>query len=725
MHVSFQALDAMAGNKRCLTERKEKSVQKEENFQSSKANSRCLQVANKRAGKQPFRSSWNSQGHSREARGTQGLLSLLPVQEQERTEVPKRGAARAATAKGLWKRGAHAVGEGRGMKGTTVQRRSPDLLPAQPRAPFRLRSLNTRAEPTANSPSVPRKRPGHSTPHPARTRLSFSLQLMGNCQLKGGGVPLKALKLRAGDKHCLAARSKCYLKLGDTENSLKDAEASLQNDKTFSKGLYQKAEALYTMGDFEFALVFYHRGYRLRPDLQKFKLGIEKSQEAIVNCIGSPSSVKLENREDLCFISRQAESKKENQKLQIKLTKDQKWTRKEGPARNPKTERELLGELYADKAYLEKLLKDKDLMASSTKQGTKVADLVLSGISYLDTRGEFWQQQKPIYARVREHKLRQQRWIRDKKQKPAEVARYIVKSMEDINMLLTGDCPEESCKKAERVLKTIQGWSDDEVPNKNQLIGNLHSCIGNAQLEMGQMEAALQSHKMDLEFARQNDLPDTVSRALDNIGRVYARMGKFQQAIDTWEEKIPMAKSSLEKTWLFHEIGRCYLELNKAEPAQNYGEKSLQSAGEEGDVEWQLHATVLVAQAQVKLKDYRSAIMSFEKALEKAKLIHDEAAQKTIIIALDDASRSFIEELNKRREETTVYSLKDDGFGGENAKDNEEKEREQDAGKREAEKQSGGAGSFGGEPGSGRGGGQQGGSEGVAGGRGRRAGRQQ
>lgn len=69
--------------------------------------------------------------------------------------------------------------------------------------------------------------------------------------------------------------------------------------------------------------------------------------------------------------------------------------------------------------------------------------------------------------------------------------------------VLTGDCPEESCKKAERVLKTIQGWSDDEVPNKNELIGNLHSCIGNAQLEMGQMEAALQSHKMDLEVARE------------------------------------------------------------------------------------------------------------------------------------------------------------------------------------------------------------------------------
>ncbi|NXA09282.1 TTC25 protein, partial [Sapayoa aenigma] len=439
-----------------------------------------------------------------------------------------------------------------------------------------------------------------------------------------------ALKLRAGDKQCLITRSKCFLKLGDTENSLKDAEASLQNDKMFPEGLYQKAETLYTMGDFEFALVFYHRGRRLRPDLHKFQLGINKAEEAIINCIGNPSSVKLENKE-LCFVSRQAESRKTNQKLQNKLTKDQKSTRKQEPVRNPKIERQLLGELYADKAYLEKLLKDEDLMQSSTRQGGKVADLVLGGISYLNRRRDFWQQQKPMYARVYERRLRQQRWIRDKKRKPAEVGRAIAKNMEDIEMLLARGSAEESCRKAERVLKKIEGWAEDEVPNKNELIGNLHSCIGNAQLEMGQTEAALHSYKMDLDCARQNALPNAVSRALDNIGRVYAQTGRFQQAIDTWKEKIPMAKSSLEKAWLFHEIGRCYLELGEAETAQDCGQKSLESADEEGDVEWQLHATVLVAQAQVKLQDYRSAIMNFERALEKAKLVPDQAAQNTII----------------------------------------------------------------------------------------------
>ncbi|NWS04445.1 TTC25 protein, partial [Motacilla alba] len=438
-----------------------------------------------------------------------------------------------------------------------------------------------------------------------------------------------ALKLRAGDKHCLITRSKCFLKLGDTENSLKDAEASLQIDSTFYEGLYQKAETLYAMGDFEFALVFYHRGRRLRPDLHKFQLGINKAEEAIINCIGNPSSVKLESKEELCFVSRQAESKKDNQKQQNK-PKDQK-DQKQMKKKSPKTEQQLLGRLYADKAYLEKLLKDEDLMQSSTRQGVKVMDLVLGGISYLNQRRDFWQQQKPIYARVYERKVLRQARAHDQKLKPSDIARAIAKDMEDIELMLARGSAEESCRKAERLLKKIQAWSENEVPNKNELIGNLHSFIGNAQLAMGQMEAALRSHRMDLDCARQNSLADAESRALDNIGHVYARIGKFQQAITTWEEKIPLAQSSLEKAWLFHEIGRCYLELDDAEVAQDYGQRSLQSADEEGDVEWQLHATVLVAQAQVKLKDYQSAILNFERALEKAKLVPSEAAQNGII----------------------------------------------------------------------------------------------
>ncbi|XP_034362505.1 outer dynein arm-docking complex subunit 4 isoform X3 [Arvicanthis niloticus] len=458
-----------------------------------------------------------------------------------------------------------------------------------------------------------------------------------------------ALHLQSGDKNCLVARSKCYLKMGDLEKSLNDAEASLQNDPTFCKGILQKAETLYTMGDFEFALVFYHRGYKLRPD-REFKVGIQKAQEAINNSVGSPSSIKLENKGDLSFLSKQAESKKAQQKhLPIKHlsynTKNE--IKRKGSLKSEKTVRQLLGELYVDKEYLEKLLLDEDLIKGTIKKGLTVEDLIMTGINYLDTRSNFWRQQKPIYARERDRKLMQEKWLRDRKRSPSQTAHYILKSLEDIDMLLTSGSAEGSLQKAEKVLKKVLEWNQDEVPNKDELVGNLYSCIGNAQIELGQMVAALQSHRKDLEIAKEHDLPDAKSRALDNIGRVFARVGKFQQAIDTWEEKIPLAKTTLEKTWLFHEIGRCYLELDQAWQAQSYGEKSQQYAEEEGDLEWQLNASVLVAQAQVKLRDFESAVNNFEKALERAKLVHNNEAQQAIISALDDANKGIIEELKK------------------------------------------------------------------------------
>ncbi|XP_070339361.1 outer dynein arm-docking complex subunit 4 isoform X2 [Equus asinus] len=413
-----------------------------------------------------------------------------------------------------------------------------------------------------------------------------------------------ALHLQNGDKNCLVARSKCFLKMGELEKSLKDAEASLQGDPTFCK---------------------------------------------VISC-GLIGNSKLEFRKPRKPSTTQWESMKAQQKPHPSrhlLHHPKRESKRKGSLKSEKIVRQLLGELYVDKEYLEKLLLDEDLIKGTIKHGLTVEDLVMTGINYLDTRSDFWRQQKPIYARERDRKLMQEKWLRDRKRRPSQTARYILKSLEDIDMLLTSGSAEGSLQKAEKVLKKVLEWNKEEVPNKDELVGNLYSCIGNAQIELGQMVAALQSHRKDLEIAKEYDLPDAKSRALDNIGRVFARVGKFQQAIDTWEEKIPLAKTTLEKTWLFHEIGRCYLELDQPWQAQNYGEKSQQCAEEEGDIEWQLNASVLVAQAQVKLRDFESAVNNFEKALERAKLVHNNEAQQAIISALDDANKGIIEELKK------------------------------------------------------------------------------
>ena len=47
------------------------------------------------------------------------------------------------------------------------------------------------------------------------------------------------------------------------------------------QALLQKADVLFAAGDFEYAMVQYHRGMMIRPDQSQFRLGVQKSKNAI------------------------------------------------------------------------------------------------------------------------------------------------------------------------------------------------------------------------------------------------------------------------------------------------------------------------------------------------------------------------------------------------------------------------------------------------------------
>lgn len=59
-----------------------------------------------------------------------------------------------------------------------------------------------------------------------------------------------------------------------------------------------------------------------------------------------------------------------------------------------------------------------------------------------------------------------------------------------------------------------------------------------------------------------------------------------------------MPKTVLEAAWLYHELGRCCLELGKFSEAASYGEQSLESATQANDDNWQINSSVLIAQAE-------------------------------------------------------------------------------------------------------------------------------
>ena len=62
---------------------------------------------------------------------------------------------------------------------------------------------------------------------------------------------------------------------------------------------------------------------------------------------------------------------------------------------------------------------------------------------------------------------------------------------------------EQSLKKAQKTLDKVEAWGDDRIKNRQALIANLYSCMGNAYLEMNKHKEALEYHNKDLSIGQE------------------------------------------------------------------------------------------------------------------------------------------------------------------------------------------------------------------------------
>lgn len=253
--------------------------------------------------------------------------------------------------------------------------------------------------------------------------LSHLLSLFA--QLKAVIIPppdflFQALELNSSDVNALVSRSKCYLLLGESQKALQDAEMALLSDKNNIRGIYQKAESLYFLGQFEHSLMFFHRGLRLRPEMKSFRLGVQKTQEAIENTIGvtskssssagksvavtAPHSSKSNNNDDSAALNTGASRistgrTTSRQQATTRSCSSNRPTTSKGVTTasadcEKKTSRRLLGQLCVDKLYLENLLKHPDLKRADTDT-EQISALAQDAVTFLNSRQEFWAQQRP------------------------------------------------------------------------------------------------------------------------------------------------------------------------------------------------------------------------------------------------------------------------------------------------------------------------------------------
>lgn len=232
-------------------------------------------------------------------------------------------------------------------------------------------------------------------------------------------------------------------------------------------------------------------------------------------------------------------------------------------------------------------------------------------------------------------------------------------AMAELTRILA-DYVEERYEKAKyRSSQVIQHISETQPTEnfpeqeKQNILANLYSCKGNAALEMGLMEEALECHLTDLKLAEDHHLLEAKSRALANVGRVHARAGRFRDAIDVWKDRVELCASSEERAWLFHEMGRCYYEMIEYNEALEMADQAWVNAQETDDTDMQFRASYLMAQCYEKLEALEEAVVEYKKALDLAFVSDNEDEASRIEEIIQKLSQELALEISRQRSQIT------------------------------------------------------------------------
>ena len=122
--------------------------------------------------------------------------------------------------------------------------------------------------------------------------------------------------------------------------------------------------------------------------------------------------------------------------------------------------------------------------------------------------------------------------------------------------------------------------------------------MGTIYLKLNNPTEALLYFRKEHILSREHRLFEMTSRSLSEIGRIQIKSRKYKEAISVFQEKLRHTKElSLEKVWIQHDLGRCFLELKNMDKALEFGQKSATLALHLQDSRWIMNAHLLVAQS--------------------------------------------------------------------------------------------------------------------------------
>uniref|UniRef100_A0A5K3F6F5 Outer dynein arm-docking complex subunit 4 n=1 Tax=Mesocestoides corti TaxID=53468 RepID=A0A5K3F6F5_MESCO len=435
--------------------------------------------------------------------------------------------------------------------------------------------------------------------------------------------------------------------------SMADIETALEIDPlsykvrcspliAFFKATFQMAEIYYQSTAFESALVYFHRGRNIRPAARDFVLGVTKAETAIDNVIGEATGVKFTVSKDAQDGDTNILSTELPGAFFANFKPDAMFSKK-----HLRQLKRLMGKSYYAVRHIEQLLVAEERLQMYLKNSTEIHALVKEAHRYLRIRSEFWRQQEPMYRRAR--KTTEPKSVKEEKgpsRGDLKALQRVLHMLQDINdVQQTGD-HEKTLRLCLGLRKDVKSLNPG-ILEKQEIMADIWAFEAVSHFQLQNFQEARDCFGEQLKICRDEGLQHHIPRCLENLGRAYAKLGSYRSAESVWIERLRYDITGLDKAWLHYEIALCDMELGKYEDAIVHGLACKKTAETEFDLNWELKAGVLIAQAHFALDNLSEAQFYFQNAQYTAYVLNNQTVERLLTEALEDVDKAI--ETNERK----------------------------------------------------------------------------
>ncbi|CAF4374335.1 unnamed protein product, partial [Rotaria sp. Silwood2] len=409
----------------------------------------------------------------------------------------------------------------------------------------------------------------------------------------------KALSSNPDDTATYIDRSRVFLKMGSINKAQEDTDLALNligdTQKTptllFHYVCLQKAEVLYADGEFELALMYFHRANKVKPAQQTCIEGVRKTTEILECTICNPhihltitsNLVNIQDKQiNKTNLLNRPPIRKPLPSIEIPLTE---YTDKEA--------NRLLIEVAKDRRLLINLYKDKQSSVGFTGLDKAKTDAHQS-ISIIESQLKFLDKAECLHVN--------ENFSRENIICTSETDRTTLARIAEEELMYLQKLPskEKSIEILYRSMKIINCLhSSDNTNNTVDLrtrlmLAEAFRLVGQSYNEIKLYDQSFENYKQAYDILLPLKDQSCLYRALYDIARSLLLANKYSQSIEIFNEMLNKATSDNERAFVYQYLSFSYLNLNNYDQAKKYAYECLDYASISNEELIRIEANILL-----------------------------------------------------------------------------------------------------------------------------------